>query len=65
MPHFYYIDHSKQHSSAQSDASDRGNNLQLPFVCSSEILQGYFFLFGQSVWIICQLLGRIYILLST
>jgi hypothetical protein len=30
----------------------------LPFNCSSEVLHGKFFLFGQSVWIICQLLGR-------
>ena len=57
MPHYYYIDHSKQSSSAQSDGSDRGNNHQLPFLCSSEILYGNFFLFGQSIWIICQLLG--------
>lgn len=58
MPHYYYLDHTRQHSSGQSDGSDRGNCFQLPFICSSEILQGYFFLFGQSVWIICQLLGE-------
>ena len=58
MVHYYYVDHSKQLSSAQSEASDRGNNQQLPFGCSSEILHGNFFLFGQAVWIICQLLGE-------
>ncbi|CAF0813582.1 unnamed protein product [Adineta steineri] len=56
MVHHYYVDHSRLHSSAQSEASERGNNQQLPFACSSEILYGNFFLFGQSVWIICQLL---------
>jgi hypothetical protein len=60
MVHYYYVDHSKQQSSAQSEASDRGNNQQLPFACSSEILHGNFFLFGQAIWIICQLLGKIY-----
>ena len=59
MPHYYYIDHSKQQSSAQSESSDRGNNQQLSFNCSEEILHGKFFLIGQSVWIVCQLLGRI------
>ncbi len=59
MVHYYYVDHSKQQSSAQSEASDRGNNPQLPFACSSEILHGNFFLFGQAIWIICQLLGKI------
>lgn len=58
MVHHYYVDHSRQQSSAQSEASDRGNNQQLPFVCSSEVLRGQFFLFGQAVWIICQLLGK-------
>ncbi|CAF4855436.1 unnamed protein product [Rotaria sp. Silwood1] len=56
MVHYYYVDHSKQQSSAQSESSDRGNNQQLPFACSSEILHGNFFLFGQAIWIICQLL---------
>jgi hypothetical protein len=59
MVHYYYVDHSKT-SSAQSEASDRGNNQQSSFSCSSEILHGNFFLFGQAVWIICQLLGKIY-----
>lgn len=59
MPHYYYIDHNKQ-SSAQSDSSDRGHqHAQSQFVSSSEILHGKYFLFGQSVWIICQLLGTI------
>jgi hypothetical protein len=58
MVHYYYIDHSKQQSSGQSESSERSNNQQLPFNCSSEVLHGKFFLFGQSVWIICQLLGR-------
>jgi hypothetical protein len=58
MVHYYYVDHSKQHSSAQSEASDRGNNQQTSFSCSSEILYGNYFLFGQAVWIICQLLGN-------
>jgi len=61
MVHYYYVDHSKQQSSAQSETSDRGNNQQLPFACSSEILYGNFFLFGQAVWIICQLLGKIFL----
>ncbi|CAF4215472.1 unnamed protein product [Rotaria sp. Silwood2] len=56
MVHYYYVDHSKQQSSAQSESSDRGTNHQLPFACSSEILHGNFFLFGQAIWIICQLL---------
>jgi hypothetical protein len=60
MVHYYYVDHSRQQSSAQSETSDRGNNQQLPFACSSEILYGNFFLFGQAVWIICQLLGKIF-----
>lgn len=60
MAHYYYVDHSKQQSSAQSEASDRGNYQPMSFSCSSEILHGNFFLFGQSTWIICQLLGRIY-----
>jgi hypothetical protein len=59
MVHYYYIDHSKQQSSEQSESSERGNNQQLPFNCSSEVLSGNFFLFGQSIWIICQLLGKI------
>lgn len=59
MAHYYYIDHTKQQSSEQSESSDRGNNQQLPFNCSAEILHGKFFLFGQSIWIVCQLLGRI------
>lgn len=58
MVHYYYIDHSKQQSSGQSESSERSNNHQLSFNSSSEILHGRFFLFGQSVWIICQLLGR-------
>ena len=57
MVHHYYVDHSKQQSSAQSETSDRGNNQQLTFVSSSEILHGHFFLFGQAIWFICQLLG--------
>jgi hypothetical protein len=65
MAHYYYIDHAKQQSSAQSDGSDRGNNQQLPFICSGEILHGKFFLFGQSVWIVCQLLGRICFLIKS
>ncbi|CAF0730666.1 unnamed protein product [Adineta ricciae] len=56
MVHYYYVDHSRQQSCAQSESSDRGNNQQLPFACSSEILRGHFFLLGQAVWIICQLL---------
>ena len=59
MVHYYYIDHSKQQNSAQSESSDRGNNQQLAFASSSEVLQGNFFLFGQAIWIICQLLGKI------
>jgi hypothetical protein len=59
MVHYYYVDHSKT-SSAQSETSDRGNYQQSSFSCSSEILHGNFFLFGQAVWIICQLLGKIY-----
>ncbi|CAF4191209.1 unnamed protein product, partial [Rotaria sordida] len=38
------------------DSSDRGNNHQISFPCSSEILHGNFFLFGQAIRIICQLL---------
>ncbi|CAF2643856.1 unnamed protein product [Rotaria sp. Silwood2] len=56
MAHYYYIDHAKQQSSAESESSERSTNQQIPFACSAEILQGNFFLFGQSVWIICQLL---------
>ena len=56
MVHYYFVDHSRQQSSVQSEASDRGNNQQSAFGCSSEILHGNFFLFGQAVWIICQLL---------
>ncbi|UJR33248.1 hypothetical protein I4U23_020703 [Adineta vaga] len=59
MVHYYYVDHSRQQSSAQSEASDRGNYQQLPFACSSEILSGHFFLFGQAVWLISQLLDPI------
>ncbi len=59
MVHYYYIDHSKQQSSGQSESSERSNNQQLSFSSSSEVLHGKFFLFGQSVWIICQLLGKI------
>lgn len=58
MPHYYYIDHSKQQSSGQSESSEPSNSQQLIFNCSSEVLHGRFFLFGQSVWIICQLLGK-------
>lgn len=58
MVHYYYVDHSKQQSSNQSDGSDRGSNPQIQMTCSSEILNGNFFLFGQSIWIICQLLGK-------
>lgn len=60
MVHYYYIDHSKQQSSTQSESSDRGSNQQSQMACSSEILHGNFFLFGQAVWIICQLLGKLY-----
>jgi len=59
MVHYYYMDHSKQQSSGQSESSERSNNQQLSFSPSSEVLHGKFFLFGQSVWIICQLLGKI------
>lgn len=59
MVHYYYIDHSKQQSSGQSESSERSNNQQVSFSSSGEILNGKFFLFGQSVWIICQLLGKI------
>ena len=59
MVHYYFVDHSKQQSSGQSDGSDRDVNQQLPLGCSAEILHGNFFLFGQAVWIICQLLGKI------
>jgi len=62
MAHYYYIDHSKQHSSAQSDSSDRNSNPNLPFSCSAEVLHGKFFLFGQAVWIICQLLSKTFFL---
>ena len=59
MPHYYYLDHSKQMSSGQSESSDHHPAAQhVPFQCSSEILNGNFFLLGQSVWIICQLLGK-------
>jgi hypothetical protein len=58
MVHYYYIDHSKQQSSGQSESSEPSNNPQLTFNSSTEILHGRFFLFGQSIWIICQLLGR-------
>jgi hypothetical protein len=53
------MDHSKQQSSGQSESSERSNNQQPSFSPSSEVLHGKFFLFGQSVWIICQLLGKI------
>ncbi|CAF1192207.1 unnamed protein product [Rotaria sordida] len=56
MAHYYYIDHAKQQSSAESESSDRSTIQQTSFACSTEILQGNFFLFGQAVWIICQLL---------
>ncbi|CAF4607882.1 unnamed protein product [Rotaria socialis] len=56
MAHYYYVDHSKQQSSTQSEGSDRGSNPPVSMADSSEILHGNFFLFGQSVWIICQLL---------
>ncbi|CAF3730787.1 unnamed protein product, partial [Rotaria sordida] len=56
MVHYYYVDHSKQQNNTQSDSSDRGDNHQLPFSSSDEILHGNFFLFGQAIWIICQLL---------
>ena len=59
MTHYYYIDHSKQQSSGQSESSERSVNQQVTFNCSQEILHGKFFLFGQSIWIVCQLLGRI------
>jgi hypothetical protein len=62
MVHYYYIDHSKQQSSAQSDSSDRNSNPNLPFSCSAEVLHGKFFLFGQAVWIICQLLSKTFFL---
>lgn len=58
MVHYYYIDHAKQQSSADSESSERGNNQAASFSCSGEILQGNFFLFGQAVWIVCQLLGK-------
>ena len=58
MVHYYYIDHTKQQSSGQSESSERSNNPQVAFNPSGEILNGKFFLFGQSVWIICQLLGK-------
>ncbi|UJR13940.1 hypothetical protein I4U23_000943 [Adineta vaga] len=56
MPHYYYIDHTKQQSSNQSDSSDLNSNQKVSYNCSSEILRGKYFLLGQSVWIICQLL---------
>ena len=59
MPHYYYIDHSKQADGGQSDSRDHGNHQPLTFICSEEILRGKFFLFGQSIWIVCQLLGRL------
>jgi hypothetical protein len=61
MVHYYYIDHSKQQSSGQSESSEpsNNNNQQPSFSPSSEVLHGNFFLLGQSVWIICQLLGKI------
>lgn len=59
MVHYYYVDHSRHYSSAQSEASDRGNNQSTQMSSSSEILRGNFFLFGQSIWIICQLLGKL------
>ena len=55
MVHYYYIDHSKQHNESNEP---RNNQQQFPFVSSSEVLHGKFFLFGQSIWIICQLLGK-------
>lgn len=65
MVHYYFIDHGRQASSALSDISDRGHLHQMPFACSSEILYGNFFLFGQAVWVVCQLLGTcIYVLLN-
>ncbi|CAF1066408.1 unnamed protein product [Rotaria sp. Silwood1] len=56
MVHYYYVDHAKQQSSAESESSERSTSQQTSFACSSEILQGNFFLFGQAIWIICQLL---------
>ncbi|CAF0784844.1 unnamed protein product, partial [Didymodactylos carnosus] len=57
MIHYFYIDQAKQQSSSQSETSERGGgNNQNLFVPSQEILNGNFFLLGQSVWIICQLL---------
>lgn len=58
MPHYYFLDHSKLMSSGQSESSDQHPGAQLQFQCSSEILNGNFFLLGQSIWIICQLLGE-------
>ncbi|CAF3393927.1 unnamed protein product [Rotaria socialis] len=56
MVHYYYIDHSQQQSSGNSESSERSNNQQSQFVSSGEVLDGNVFLFGQAVWIICQLL---------
>lgn len=60
MVHYYYVDHSKPQSSAESECSERSINQQSAFTCSGEVLRGNFFLFGQSVWIICQLLGIVH-----
>ncbi|CAF1304767.1 unnamed protein product [Adineta steineri] len=57
MVHYYYVDHLKQQNSSQSDSSNRNNDQQRTFSCSAEVLHGKYFLFGQSIWIICQLLN--------
>ncbi|CAF1001658.1 unnamed protein product [Adineta steineri] len=57
MVHYYYVDHLKQQNSSQSDSSNRNNDQQRTFSCSAEVLYGKYFLFGQSIWIICQLLN--------
>jgi hypothetical protein len=59
MAHYYYVDHSRQQCSGESESSDLGNNQQLPFYCSQEIHHGKYYLFGQAIWIICQLLSKI------
>ncbi|CAF1332030.1 unnamed protein product [Adineta steineri] len=59
MVHYYYVDHLKQQNSSQSDSSNRNNDQQRTFSCSAEVLHGKYFLFGQSIWIICQLLSTI------
>jgi hypothetical protein len=58
LAHYYYHDHSQQVYHEQNETNERKNVQQSTLTGSSEALDGNYFLLGQSIWFICQLLGR-------